>query len=1628
MTNVSDCFTAGKAVTVTVNDQPTVADITVADDVICAGGSSTLTASSAITGARFTWYSDATLTNVISTNATLTVSPAATTTYYVRLTNVSDCFTVGKAVTVTVNDQPTLADITVADDVICAGGSSTLTASSAITGARFTWYSDAALTNVISTSATLTVSPSTTTTYYVRLTNVSDCFTAGKAVTVTVNDQPTVADITVADDVICAGGSSTLTASSAITGARFTWYSDATLTNVISTNATLTVSPAATTTYYVRLTNVSDCFTAGKAVTVTVNDQPTLADITVADDVICAGGSSTLTASSAITGARFTWYSDAALSNVISTNATLTVSPSTTTTYYVKLTNVSDCFTAGKAVTVTVNDQPTVADITVADDVICAGASSTLTASSAITGARFTWYSDAALTNVISTNATLTVSPSATTTYYVRLTNISDCFTAGKAVTVTVNDQPTLADITVADNVICAGASSTLTASSNITGARFTWYSDAALSNVISTNATLTVSPSTTTTYYVRLTNVSDCFTGGKGVTVTVNDQPTVTDITVADDAICAGGSATLTASSVIPGARFTWYSDAALSNVISTNATLTVSPAATTTYYVRLTNVSDCFTAGKAVTVTVNDQPTLADITVADDEICAGGSSTLTATSTISGATFTWYSDAALSNVISNTATLTVSPSTTTTYYVRLTNVSDCFTAGKAVTVTVNDQPTVTDITVADEAICAGGSSTLTASSAITGARFTWYSDAALTNVISTNATLTVSPAATTTYYVRLTNVSDCFTAGKAVTVTVNDQPTLADITVADDVICAGASSALTASSTIAGAKFTWYSDAALTNVISTNATLTVSPSTTTTYYVRLTNASDCFTAGKAVTVTVNDQPTVADITVADEAICAGGNSTLTASSAITGARFTWYSDAALTNVISTNATLTVSPAATTTYYVRLTNVSDCFTAGKAVTVTVNDQPTLADITVADDVICAGASSTLTASSAITGARFTWYSDAALTNVISTNATLTVSPSTTTTYYVRLTNVSDCFTGGKAVTVTVNDQPTVAEITVADDVICAGGSSTLTASSAITGARFTWYSDAALSNVISNTATLTVSPSTTTTYYVRLTNVSDCFTGGKGVTVTVNDQPTVTDITVADDAICAGASSTLTASSAITGARFTWYSDAALTNVISTNATLTVSPSTTTTYYVRLTNVSDCFTGGKAVTVTVNDQPTVADITVADDAICAGGSATLTASSAIIGARFTWYSDAALTNVISNTATLTVSPAVTTTYYVRLTNASGCFTTGKAVTVTVNDQPTVADMTVTDDEICAGGSSTLTATSTITGATFTWYSDAALSNVISNAATLTVSPSTTTTYYVRLTNVSGCFTTGKAVTVTVNDQPTVADITVTDEEICAGGSSTLTATSTITGASFTWYSDAALSNLISNTATLTVSPAVTTTYYVRLTNASGCFTAGKAVTVTVSDQPTVADITVTDEEICAGASSTLTATSTITGASFTWYSDAALSNVLSNTATLTVSPVVTTTYYVRLTNASGCFTAGKAVTVTVNDQPTVADITVADDVICAGGSSTLTASSAITGARFTWYSDAALSNVISTNATLTVSPSTTTTYYVKLTNVSDCFTAGKAVTVTVNDHQPLPTSRLQMM
>jgi hypothetical protein len=183
---------------------------------------------------------------------------------------------------------------------------------------------------------------------------------------------------------------------------------------------------------------------------------------------------------------------------------------------------------------------------------------------------------------------------------------------------------------------ICNGQSTTLTAigGGNGSGATFQWGTGAVVgSNVIAgqTAATLTVSPTTTTTYWVRRVGNTACnnTTGGVTTTVTVQTPPTAPTGISGTTTICNGQSTTLTATGGGngSGATFQWGTGAVGSNVIAgqTAATLTVSPTATTTYWVRRVGNTACSgaTGGVTATVTVNQPNTV--ITVANNNAAPG-------------------------------------------------------------------------------------------------------------------------------------------------------------------------------------------------------------------------------------------------------------------------------------------------------------------------------------------------------------------------------------------------------------------------------------------------------------------------------------------------------------------------------------------------------------------------------------------------------------------------------------------------------------------------------------------------------------------------------------------------------------------------------------------------------------------------------------------------------------------------------------------------------------------------------------------------------------------------------------------------------------------------------------------
>ncbi|MBU6342577.1 MAG: hypothetical protein KGS48_13870, partial [Bacteroidetes bacterium] len=269
------------------------------------------------------------------------------------------------------------------------------------------------------------------------------------------------------------------------------------------------------------------------------------------------------------------------------------------------------------------------------------------------------------------------------------------------------------------------------------------------------------------------------------------------------------------------------------------------------------------------------------------------------------------------------------------------------------------------------------------------------------------------------------------------------------------------------------------------------------------------------------------------------------------------------------------------------------------------------------------------------------------------------------------------------------------------------------------------------------------------------------------------------------------------------------------------------------------------------------------------------DGTICAGASATLTASG---GGTYLWSTTEA-------TAQITVTPGSTTTYTVTVTSSNGC-TTSTSTIITVNPLPTpgitvteTSGTTNNDGIICFGASATLTATG---GTSYAW------SNGV-NTAGNTVSPASTTTYTVTVTNANGCTATASS-TITVNPLPTpgttVAETSGTsnnDGIICVGASASITATG---GTSYAWSTG-------DNTATISVTPGATTTYTVTVTNANNC-TATVARTIIVNALPIPSIAYAPNDTVCVGVLTTLTASGGIT---YSWSTGA-------NTAATTVTPM----------------------------------------------------------------------------------------------------------------------------
>jgi hypothetical protein len=254
----------------------------------------------------------------------------------------------------------------------------------------------------------------------------------------------------------------------------------------------------------------------------------------------------------------------------------------------------------------------------------------------------------------------------------------------------------------------------------------------------------------------------------------TINVQPactaptTPTSASASPAAICSGSSTlSFTGGSLGTSATWKWYSGSCGGTAVGSGTTVSVSPVATTTYYVRAEGT--CGNSGCAsVTLTYNSTsvaPT--GITATPASICNGSSSTLSVSggSLGSGGTWQWYTGSCGGTSAGSGASISVSPGTTTTYYVRAE--STCGnTSCASVSLTVSPTSLSAAAAGPDQFICTS-STTLAATppGAGTGTWTVLNGTGTITSVNSATSTVTGIPASSSVT-LRWTISSSCATS----------------------------------------------------------------------------------------------------------------------------------------------------------------------------------------------------------------------------------------------------------------------------------------------------------------------------------------------------------------------------------------------------------------------------------------------------------------------------------------------------------------------------------------------------------------------------------------------------------------------------------------------------------------------------------------------------------------------------------------------------------------------------------------------------------------------------------------------------------------------------------------------
>jgi gliding motility-associated-like protein len=619
--SLTGCFsTSNFSLVILVSNPDTQA--TANDGPICIGG--TVNLSTAVAGplASYTWYADATLTNISGIGINPAIQNITTdTTFYLVITNIGSCAS-DPIPTAVLTYPPGNAPLVSADTQYCVGDSIFLTTSTL--ASSYSWngsngFVDSIQNTLLTASATVLDSGL----YTLSVIDSNGCVSRDTSFRITINNIPLTPSM-VSNSPICFGD--TLQLSSSGQCGQSQWIgplgnSAAALgtvgggNNLWTVGTSTMISPSDSSYgnaswYMICIDTATGCRAISNTINVVINAVPSISSISNTGSV-CTGdsvGLSVVAFPSSGTTALITWYRNADLTQALGIGATISVPNTTSTTvFFVEVTDPTTGCTAVDSTVVTVYSVSP-APIMPTTITLCEGDLLSLSTSTIANG--YNWTGPNGFVGNVQSPTPFVSTSLASGIYYLSVVDSNFCLSLTGSVEVIINPQPSLPIITNSGPG-CTGDSIVLMAST-ILGATYDWFKLPSGTSIgQGQNYSLTnVSLADTGSYYVVVT-LNGCTVTSDSTLVTIYNNSTAIATVGGPQNLCGVDTTTITAG--IPPVNVTglWTTNSG-ATIVNQNAPATLVAnlqVGTNVFYWTLSNATCSSISFDSLVVTVAPQ-----------------------------------------------------------------------------------------------------------------------------------------------------------------------------------------------------------------------------------------------------------------------------------------------------------------------------------------------------------------------------------------------------------------------------------------------------------------------------------------------------------------------------------------------------------------------------------------------------------------------------------------------------------------------------------------------------------------------------------------------------------------------------------------------------------------------------------------------------------------------------------------------------------------------------------------------------------------------------------------------------------------------------------------------------------